>query len=83
MIRSAFFIGRILAALGALLAVATLVVVVVSLIVTEPCEMPDCDDSGRDYPVLWAVTLAPLSVVVGAFGVALINATHRKTGPAS
>lgn len=83
MIRSAFFIGRILAALGAILAVATLVVVVVSLVVTEPCEMPDCDDSGRDYPVLWAVTLAPLSVVVGAFGVALINDTHRKTGPAS
>ena len=83
MIRSALLIGRILAALGAILAVATLVVVVVSLAVTEPCEMPDCDDSGRDYPVMWAVTLAPLSVVVGAFGVALIHDTHRKTGPAS
>lgn len=83
MIRSAFFIGRILAAIGALLAVATLVVVVVSLVVTDPCEMPDCDDSGRDYPVMWALTLAPLSVVVGAFGVALINDTYRKSGPAA
>ena len=80
MIRSAFLIGRILAALGAVLAVATLVLIVVSLAVTDPCEMPDCDDSGRDYPVLWAVTLAPLSVVMGAFGVALINDTYRKSG---
>ena len=55
MIRSALFTGRILAALGAVLAFATLVVVVVSFAVTDPCEMPDCDDSGRDYPVLWAI----------------------------
>ena len=78
MIRSAFFTGRILAALGAVFAVATLVVVLVSLAVTDPCEMPDCDDSGRNYPAMWAIVLAPLSVVVGAFGVALIHDTYGK-----
>ena len=76
--RWAFVTGRILAALGAVLAVAALVVVAVSLAVTDPCEMPDCDDSGRVHPVTWAFVLAPLSVVVGAFGVALINDTYRK-----
>ena len=78
MIRAAYVMGRILAALGAGLAVVAVVVFVVSLAVTDPCELPECDDSSHKYPVMWAFGLAPISVVVGAFGVALINDTYRK-----
>ena len=78
MIRAAYLTGRILAGLGAVLAVASLVVAVVSFAITEPCELPDCDDSGRDYPIMWSFVLAPASFVVGAIGVVMIIDTYRK-----
>ena len=75
MIRAAYLMGRILAALGGLLVVATLVVTVVSFANAYNCFDRDCDDIARDGRVF---VLLPISVLVGAAGVALINDTYRK-----
>lgn len=78
MIRVAYLTGRILAALGALLVVATVIVTVLSFAKADDCHNPDCDDIARDEAVERAFVLVPISVLVGAAGVALINDSYRK-----
>lgn len=45
MTRVEYFIGRILAALGAMFMMATLIMTVVSVANVDNCEGPDCDDA--------------------------------------
>ena len=78
MIRAAYVMGRILAGLGALLIVATVILTVVSFNNAGKCQEPDCDDVARSDAVQRAVVLLPISVFLGAAGVALINNTYRK-----
>lgn len=78
MTRAAFFIGRILAAMGALLIVGTLVLTVFSLANVDNCHGADCDDVAFRDALQRAVVLLPISVFVGAAGVALVNDTYRK-----
>ena len=78
MIRSTHVMGRILAALGALLVVATVIITLVSFNNADRCGSPDCDDSARDDAVGRVIILLPISVLVGAAGVALVHDTYRK-----
>ena len=78
MIRAAYVMGRILAGLGALLIVATVILTLVSFGNADNCQEPDCDDGARSDSVQRAVVLLPISVFLGAAGVALINDTYRK-----
>lgn len=78
MIRTAYLIGRILAALGALLIVGVVVLTWLSLANAENCDEPDCDDGRVTEAIVRASVLLPISVFVGAAGVALINDTYRK-----
>ncbi len=78
MIRAAYLIGRILAALGALLVVTTIVVTVVSFANVDNCHDADCDDIAREEAVERASVFLPISILAGAAGVALINDTYRK-----
>jgi hypothetical protein len=78
MIRTAFLIGRILAALGAVLVVATVVVTVVSLSNSDNCQGADCDDVASNHIMTRAVVVLPIAVFVGAAGVALVHDTYRK-----
>ncbi|MCA1707747.1 MAG: hypothetical protein LC808_32545 [Actinobacteria bacterium] len=78
MTRVAFLIGRILAALGTVFMVATFIVTMVSFSNADNCQEPECDDAARDHAMLRAVALMPISVFVGAAGVALVHDTYRK-----
>ena len=78
MIRAAYLIGRILAALGAVLMVAVLIFTSVSFANVDDCDEPDCDDVAFSGAVQWVIVLLPTSVLVGAAGVALVNDTYRK-----
>ena len=78
MTRAAFLIGRILAALGAVFMVATLVLTVLSFANADECQEADCDDAAKDRAAMRAVVLMPISVFVGAAGVALVYDTYRK-----
>jgi hypothetical protein len=78
MTRAAYLIGRILAALGALLMVATIVVTLVSIAHAGDCQGADCDDERIADADVRALVLLPISVFVGAAGVALVNDTYRK-----
>ncbi len=78
MIRAAYLIGRILAALGALLMVGVLLATVVSFANADNCHEPDCDDVAISDAIQRAFVLVPIAVLVGAAGVALINDTYRK-----
>ena len=78
MIRAAYVMGRILAGLGALLIVATVILTLVSFGNAGNCREPDCDDVARSDAVQTAGVLLPISVFLGAAGVALINDTYRK-----
>jgi hypothetical protein len=79
MIRTAFLMGRILAALGAILMVATIVVTMVFYSSAGNCPEPDCDDAARERAILrGALIFMPISVFVGAAGVALVYDTYRK-----
>ena len=77
MIRAAFLMGRILAALAALLIVGILMLNVFAFVDAEDCGEPDCDVEVNDvtHPSL---ALLPIAVFVGAAGVALIHDTYRK-----
>ncbi len=77
MIRSTYLIGRILAALGGLLVVATVILTLVAFNSSD-CGEPDCDDSERDDAVGRVIILLPISVLLGAAGVALIYDTYQK-----
>ena len=76
--RVAFAIGRILAALGAVFIVATCIVTVVSFANADNCQEPDCDDFAISDAVQRALVLMPVSVFIGAAGVALVHDTYRK-----
>lgn len=76
--RAGFFIGRILAALGALLIVAVVILTWVSFATVDDCSEPDCDDVRFSDAVGRAAVLMPISILVGAAGVALVNDTYRK-----
>ena len=78
MIRSRYLIGRILAALGGLLVVATVILTLVSFNNIGDCGEPDCDDTARDDAVGRVIILLPISVLLGAAGVALIYDTYQK-----
>lgn len=78
MTRGVFAIGRILAALGAVLVVATCVLTVVSFANADNCQGADCDDAAISDAVQRAVVLMPISVFIGAAGVALVHDTYRK-----
>ena len=78
MTRVAYIIGRILAALGAVLVFATLIVTAISLANVDNCREPDCDDAAFTDAIARAVVLLPISVFVGAAGVALVNDTYRR-----
>lgn len=78
MTRAAFLIGRILAGLGALLVVAVLVLTSVSFANAGDCSEPDCDDVAVTDAFERAAVLLPISIFVGAAGVALVNDTYRK-----
>ena len=78
MTRAAYFIGRILAALGALFVFATLILTVVSLANVDDCDEPDCDDVAFSDALQRAFVLLPIAVFVGAAGVALVHDTYRK-----
>ncbi|MGH9276591.1 MAG: hypothetical protein ACRD12_00550 [Acidimicrobiales bacterium] len=78
MIRAAYLIGRILAALGGLFVVAVVTFTMVSLTNADNCHEPDCDDVAFERAINRAAVLLPVSVVIGAAGVALINDTYRK-----
>ena len=78
MTRGLFAIGRILAALGAVLVVATCVLTVVSFANADNCQEPDCDDAAISDAVQRAFVLMPISVFIGAAGVALVHDTYRK-----
>lgn len=76
--RLAFATGRILAALGAVFVVATCVLTVVSFSNADNCHEPDCDDAAISDAVQRALVLMPVSVFIGAAGVALVHDTYRK-----
>jgi hypothetical protein len=78
MTRAAFLIGRILAALGAVFMVATFILTIVSFANADNCQKPDCDDGARDRAGIRLIVLMPISVFVGAAGVALVYDTYRK-----
>lgn len=78
MLRATFLMGRILAALGALLMVGTFILTVVSIANADNCQGPDCDDVATERAVLRALVLMPVSIFVGAAGVALVHDTYRK-----
>ncbi len=78
MIRAAYLIGRILAALGALLVVATLILTLVAVNHADRCRGADCDDVALYDAFQRALVLLPISVLVGAAGVALVNDTYRR-----
>lgn len=78
MTRAAFLIGRILAGLGALLIVAVVIVTWVSLTNVDRCSGADCDDVRFSEAFERAIVLLPISIFVGAAGVALVNDTYRK-----
>jgi hypothetical protein len=78
MIRAAYVIGRILAALGAVLVVTTVILTLVSFGNADSCSDPDCDDIARDDAAERAIIMLPISILVGAAGVALINDTYRR-----
>lgn len=78
MTRAAFLIGRILAALGAVLIVAVVIVTWVSLANAGRCSEPDCDDARIGDAFERAALLLPVSIFIGAAGVALVNDTYRK-----
>lgn len=78
MIRAAYVTGRILAALGAVLIVAVLTFTAMSIASRDECSEPDCDDVAFDEALETAFFLLPLSIIVGAAGVALVNDTYRK-----
>jgi hypothetical protein len=77
-IRAAYVTGRILAGLGALLTVAVLTIALVWVAGAGDCAEPGCDDVAVDRAVQFALLLLPVSVAVGAAGVALVNDTYRK-----
>lgn len=78
MTRGALVIGRILAALGAVFVVATCVLTVVSFANADNCEQPDCEDVAISDAVQRVLVLMPVSVFIGAAGVALVHDTYRK-----
>lgn len=78
MIRSLFLIGRILAALGAVLIVGVLILSVISFANAGDCPDPDCDDVEVNDVTNRSIVLLPIAVFVGAAGVALIHDTYRK-----
>jgi hypothetical protein len=78
MTRAAFFMGRILAALGAVLIVAVVIVTWVSLANADRCTGGDCDDVRISDAFERAAVLLPISIFIGAAGVALVNDTYRK-----
>ena len=77
MIRARFLIGRILAALAAVLIVGILILNVFAFVSRDDCGEPECDLELDDvtHPSL---ALLPLAAFVGAAGVALIHDTYRK-----
>jgi len=78
MTRLAFLIGRLLAALGALLIVATVIVTVVAFANVDNCDGPDCRAGAEGDAANRALVLLPISIIIGAAGVALVNDTYRK-----
>ena len=77
MIRAKFLIGRILAALAAVMIVGILILNVFAFVSRDDCGEPECDVELDDvtHPSL---ALLPLAVFVGAAGVALIHDTYRE-----
>ena len=77
MIRAKFFIGRILAALAAVLIVDILILNVFAFVSRDDCGEPECDLELDDvtHPSL---VLLPVALFIGAAGVALIHDTYRK-----
>lgn len=77
MIRAEFLIGRILAALAAVMIVGILILNVFAFVGRDDCGESECDVELDDvtHPSL---ALLPLAVFVGAAGVALIHDTYRK-----
>lgn len=78
MIRAAYLIGRILAAVGAVLIVAVVTITVVSFATAGDCHGADCDDVALNRAGNRAAVLLPISIFIGAAGVALINDTYRR-----
>ena len=58
--------------------VATLIVTAVSLGNVDNCGEPDCDEAAFSDAIVRAAVALPISVFVGAAGVALVNDTYRK-----
>ncbi len=79
MIQARYATGRILAGLGAVLVVAVLVLTMVSFAHVDNCSEPDCDYIALQETFERAVILLPVSVLIGAAGVALVHDTYRKT----
>ena len=78
MIRTVFLIGRILAAVGAVLVVAVLANFVLELRSASECsEEPDCDDVAFQDAFEQVVVALPIAILVGAAGVALVYDTRR------
>lgn len=78
MIRPAYITGRILAALGAILMVASLAVTAVSMAGAGSCDEADCDDVIFSHAMERFSVFVPTSILVGAAGVLLVNVTYRK-----
>jgi hypothetical protein len=77
--RAAFVIGRILAALGAVFMAATVIFTIAAYNSAGNCQEADCDDARRERAMFrGALVLMPVSVFVGAAGVALVYDTYRK-----
>ena len=77
MIRAKFLIGRILAALAAVMIVAILILNVFAFVSRDDCGQPECDVELDDVTHA-SLALLPLAVFVGAAGVALIHDTYKK-----
>lgn len=81
MIQAAYVVGGILGALAALLLVGVVILTFVAFANVANCdktEEPDCDDIAQNDAVDRAFALLPVSVLVGAAAVALINDSYRK-----
>lgn len=55
-----------------------MVVTWVALANVDRCSEPDCDDVRFSNAMERAVVFLPVSILVGAAGVALVNDTYRK-----